>query len=53
MKPQEARPSLLTPDDLQTLIVYNVPAGGLQIIKSDEDTGERLGGVARDSQNQW
>ena len=32
-------------DDLQTLIVYNVPAGGLQIIKSDADTGERLGGV--------
>lgn len=25
--------------------MYNVPAGGLQIIKSDADTGERLGGV--------
>ena len=36
---------VVNPDDLQTLIVYNVPAGGLQIIKSDEDTGERLGGV--------
>ncbi len=36
---------VVNPDDFQTLIVYNVPAGGLQIIKSDEDTGERLGGV--------
>ena len=36
---------VVNPDDLQTLIVYNIPAGGLQIIKSDEDTGERLGGV--------
>ena len=36
---------VVNPADLQTLIVYNVPAGGLQIIKSDEDTGERLGGV--------
>ena len=36
---------VVNPDDLQTLIVYNVPAGGLQIIKSDADTGERLGGV--------
>ena len=36
---------VINPDDLQTLIVYNIPAGGLQIIKSDEDTGERLGGV--------
>ena len=36
---------VVNPDDLQTLIFYNVPAGGLQIIKSDEDTGERLGGV--------
>ena len=36
---------VVNPDNLQTLIVYNIPAGGLQIIKSDEDTGERLGGV--------
>ena len=36
---------VVNPDDLQTLIVYNIPAGGLQIIKSDEDTGERRGGV--------
>ena len=36
---------VVNPDDPQTLIVYNVPAGGLQIIKSDADTGERLGGV--------
>ena len=36
---------VVNPADLQTLIFYNVPAGGLQIIKSDEDTGERLGGV--------
>ena len=36
---------VVNPDDLQTLLVYNIPAGGLQIIKSDEDTGERLGGV--------
>ena len=36
---------VVNPDDLQTLTFYNRPAGGLQIIKSDEDTGERLGGV--------
>ena len=36
---------VVNPADLQTLIFYNIPAGGLQIIKSDEDTGERLGGV--------
>ena len=32
-------------NDTQTLTFYNVPAGGLQIIKSDEDTGERIKGV--------
>ena len=33
------------PTDLQTLTFYNAPSGGLQIIKSDEDTGERIGNV--------
>ena len=32
-------------NDLQTLTFYNRPAGGLQIIKSDEDTAARIGGV--------
>ncbi len=32
-------------NDMQTLTFYNSPAGGLQIIKSDEDTGERIKGV--------
>ena len=32
-------------NDTQTLTFYNVPAGGLQIIKSDEDTCERIKGV--------
>ena len=32
-------------NDLQTLTFYNRPEGGLQIIKSDEDTGARIGGV--------
>ena len=32
-------------NDLQTLTFYNAPSGGLQIIKSDEDTGERIGNV--------
>ena len=36
---------VVNPDDLQTLTFYNRPAGGLQIIKSDEDTGARIGGV--------
>lgn len=31
--------------ETQTLTFYNSPAGGLQIIKSDEDTGERIQGV--------
>lgn len=36
---------VIDPDDLQTLTFYNRPAGGLQIIKSDEDTGARIKGV--------
>ena len=35
----------VNPNDTQTLYFYNTPAGGLQIIKSDEDTGERIGNV--------
>ena len=31
--------------ETQTLTFYNSPAGGLQIIKSDEDTGERIKGT--------
>ena len=36
---------VINPNDLQTLTFYNTPAGGLQIIKSDEDTGKRISGV--------
>lgn len=36
---------VVDPDDLQTLTFYNTPSGGLQIIKSDEDTGKRIAGV--------
>ena len=36
---------VINPNDLQTLTFYNAPSGGLQIIKSDEDTGERIGNV--------
>lgn len=32
-------------DDTQTLTFYNTPSGGLQIVKSDEDTGKRISGV--------
>ena len=32
-------------NDLQTLTFYNRPEGGLQIVKSDEDTGARISGV--------
>lgn len=32
-------------NDLQTLTFYNRPSGGLQIIKSDEDSGARISGV--------
>ena len=33
------------PNDTQTLHFYNTPAGGLQIIKSDESSGKRISGV--------
>ena len=36
---------VVRPDDTQTLTFYNTPSGGLQIIKSDEDTGARIKGV--------
>ena len=36
---------VVNPNDTQTLYFYNTPVGGLQIIKSDEDTGERIGNV--------
>ena len=36
---------VINPNDLQTLTFYNAPSGGLLIIKSDEDTGERIGNV--------
>ena len=36
---------VVNPNDTQTLTFYNDPMGGLQIIKKDEETGERLGGV--------
>lgn len=35
----------INPADTQTLTFYNTPTGGLQIIKKDEDTGERIKGV--------
>ncbi|GAA6304730.1 hypothetical protein F260042K2_05590 [Flavonifractor plautii] len=35
----------INPADTQTLTFYNTPAGGLQIIKKNEDTGERIKGV--------
>lgn len=35
----------VNPLDTQTLTFYNTPEGGLQIIKSDADTGKRLSGV--------
>ena len=35
----------VNPNDTQTLYVYNTPAGGLQIIKSDKDSGKRISGV--------
>ena len=35
---------VVRPDDTQTLTFYNTPSGGLQIIKSDEDTGARIKG---------
>lgn len=41
----ESQTVTINPADTQTLVFYNTPEGGLQIIKSDEDTGERLKGV--------
>ena len=32
-------------NDTQTLYFYNTPVGGLQIIKSDKDSGKRISGV--------
>ena len=36
---------VVNPNDTQTLYFYNTPAGGLQIIKSDKDSGKRIAGV--------
>ena len=36
---------VVNPNDTQTLYFYNTPVGGLQIIKSDEDSGKRISGV--------
>ncbi len=36
---------VVNPNDTQTLYFYNTPVGGLQIIKSDEDSGKRIAGV--------
>ena len=36
---------VINPNDLQTLTFYNAPSGGLQIIKSDKDSGKRIAGV--------
>ena len=36
---------VVNPNDTQTLYFYNTPAGGLQIIKSDESSGKRISGI--------
>ena len=36
---------VVNPNDTQTLYFYNTPVGGLQIIKSDKDSGKRIAGV--------
>ena len=36
---------VVNPNDTQTLHFYNTPVGGLQIIKSDKDSGKRISGV--------
>ena len=36
---------VVNPNDTQTLHFYNTPVGGLQIIKSDKDSGKRIAGV--------
>ena len=40
-----AQTVVVNPNDMQTLYFYNTPAGGLQIIKSDESSGKRISGV--------
>lgn len=35
----------VNPSDTQTITVYNTKVGGLTIIKTDEETGERISGV--------
>ena len=40
-----AQTVVVNPNDTQTLYFYNTPAGGLQIIKSDKDSGKRIAGV--------
>ena len=40
-----AQTVVVNPNDTQTLYFYNTPAGGLQIIKSDESSGKRISGV--------
>jgi uncharacterized surface anchored protein len=36
---------VVNPNDTQTLYFYNTPVGGLQIIKSDKDSGKRIAEV--------
>ena len=36
---------VVNPNDTQTLYFYNTPVGGVQIIKSDKDSGKRISGV--------
>ena len=36
---------VVNPNDTQTLYFCNTPVGGLQIIKSDKDSGKRIAGV--------
>ena len=36
---------VVNPNDTQTLYFYNTPVGGLQIVKSDKDSGKRISGV--------
>ena len=36
---------VVNPNDTQTLYFYNTSVGGLQIIKSDKDSGKRIAGV--------
>ena len=36
---------VINPNDTQTLHFYNTPVGGVEIIKSDKDSGKRIAGV--------